>query len=304
MTFTPQRTSNRGRAARLRGLAQLTALRATFATLERVAPRKGAVRALDLWCTLPQNAGRRRDLRPVEGALTRHPVPRGGAVVAESWGDGPTVYLVHGWGGWRGQLGAFVQPLVDAGHRVVAFDAPGHGESDVGEMGPGRGNLMELMEGFQAVADEFGPAAGVVAHSLGCTSASEVVAAGLPTQRLVLIGPSEDFSSMIGDFARTLGFGDRIHGGLVDLIEDYCKRALGSFDLGPRGADGQMPPTLVVHDRRDKETPYAVGERLAATWPGADLLTTDGLGHQRILADAETVARVVEYVVGNPRVGP
>ena len=102
----PTSLPNRSRTARLRGLAQLTTLRATFATLERVAPRKGATKAIDLWCTLPHNAGRRRDLRPAEGEISRHPVPRGGEVVAESWGEGPTVYLVHGWGGWRGQLGA------------------------------------------------------------------------------------------------------------------------------------------------------------------------------------------------------
>lgn len=299
MTFTHPPTSGRDRTARLRALARLTTLRATFATLERVAPDRGAAKALDLWCTLPSNAGRRRDLRPRAGEISRHRVPRGGEVVAESWGRGPTVYLVHGWGGWRGQLGAFVEPLVDAGRRVVTFDAPGHGESDAGEMGPGRGNLMELMESFDAVAQGFGPAAGVVAHSLGCTSASEVVAAGLPTDRMVLIGPSDDFSTLIGDFAGMIGFGERIHQGLVGRIEDYCGRSLGSFDLGPRGADGRMPPTLVVHDRRDKESPYAVGERLAAAWPDAELLATDGLGHQRILSDAGTVAQVVGYVAGD-----
>lgn len=301
MTFTQAPTSGRGRTARLRALARLATLRATFAALEQVAPDRGAAKALDLWCTLPSNVGRRRDLRPRAGEVTRHPVPRGGEVVAESWGQGPTVYLVHGWGGWRGQLGAFVQPLVDSGRRVVTFDAPGHGESDAGEMGPGRGNLMELMEAFDAVAQGFGPASGVVAHSLGCTSASEVVAAGLPTDRLVLIGPSDDFSTLISDFAGTVGLGERIHDGLVGRIEDYCGRSLDSFDLGPRGARGQMPPTLVVHDRRDKESPYAVGERLAAAWPATELLATDGLGHQRILSDVGTVARVVGYVAGDAR---
>ena len=45
------------------------------------------------------------------------------------WGEGPTVLLVHGWNGAAAQLAGYVQPLVDAGYHVVAFDQPGHGHS-------------------------------------------------------------------------------------------------------------------------------------------------------------------------------
>src|SRR5262249_35923574 len=48
------------------------------------------------------------------------------------WGSGPTVLLVHGWGGRGAQLGAFVEPLVTRGFSVVTFDAPGHGASGSG----------------------------------------------------------------------------------------------------------------------------------------------------------------------------
>ncbi len=47
-----------------------------------------------------------------------------------TWGEGPTVLLAHGWSGRGSQMGCFAEPLVDAGYRVVAFDAPGHGDDD------------------------------------------------------------------------------------------------------------------------------------------------------------------------------
>lgn len=56
-------------------------------------------------------------------------MPGGRTVVVETWGEGEPVYLLHGWGGWRGQLGAFVAPIVEAGRRAVALDTPSHGES-------------------------------------------------------------------------------------------------------------------------------------------------------------------------------
>src|SRR5688572_7959580 len=38
------------------------------------------------------------------------------------WGSGPSVLLVHGWGGRGAQLAAFVEPLVARGFSVVSFD--------------------------------------------------------------------------------------------------------------------------------------------------------------------------------------
>jgi pimeloyl-ACP methyl ester carboxylesterase len=206
------------------------------------------------------------------------------------------VYLVHGWGGWRGQLGAFVAPLVAAGYRVVGFDAPGHGDSDPGELGVGRGNIMEFMAALEAVADEFGPAEGVIAHSMGCTTASIVVRSSLSAQRLVLVAPNHDFVGITEDFAQLLKFTERTRSRLQQDMEDFCERPIRDFDLAPLGADGTMPPTLVVHDCRDKETPYQVGADLAAAWPNATLASTDGLGHQRILTDAGTIALAVGHL--------
>jgi hypothetical protein len=51
-----------------------------------------------------------------------------------------------------------------------------------------------------------------------------------------------------------------------------------------------------VHDRADREIPYDAAERLVASWPQADLVSTDGLGHQRILRDADVIALVAMFV--------
>src|SRR5205085_10246750 len=50
-------------------------------------------------------------------------------LAAWRWGTGPTILLVHGWEGRGAQLGALVEPLVDAGFSVLTFDGPAHGDS-------------------------------------------------------------------------------------------------------------------------------------------------------------------------------
>lgn len=272
---------------------RLTGTRAAFAVLDPLAPDVAARWALRLWCTLPANRGRRRDERPSAGERSTTVLPDGRRVAVETWGDGEPVYLVHGWGGWRGQLGAFVDPLVAAGRRVVAHDAPSHGDSAPGRLGPHRSTAVELVEALTAVAAEHGAPHGVVAHSLGCTVAAMAAEDGLPVGRLALVAPSAAVLTMTDAMARRLGYTARTKQRFDRRLEALAGRPLRDFDLGHmRGT----VPTLVVHDRRDKEVPYEDGVHVAQTWAAAELLTTDGLGHQRILRDADVVAQVTRFV--------
>lgn len=302
-TVTPRDPRGGRRTRRLRrraaALAGLAWLRATFAVLQVVAPGAADRKALDVWCTLPPGARRRaHDHRPPGGVVERVPTARGGEGVAEVWGDGPAVYLVHGWGGWRGQLGAFVAPLVEAGHRVVALDAPGHGEAGAGLMGPRRGTLVEIVDVLEAAERRYGPAAGVVAHSLGTTAAAHAVREGMAAGRLVLLAPNPGFAPLLDRFARTLWLRRRAAAHLRGALEQILGRSIDDLDVGPMGAQVEMPPTLVVHDAGDRETPHAIGAAVADAWPIARLMTTRGLGHYRVLADPDVVRAAVEHITG------
>src|SRR4051794_26198605 len=127
-------------AATTRIFAAPPAIRRVFGLLERAAPAIGARWAERLWMTLPKP---RRLAEPVDGG-TPFAVPVGGGTVAgQVWGDGPPVYLVHGWAGSGDQLGAFVGALLARGRRVVAFDAPSHGRSAPGRHGPRSSSIPE-----------------------------------------------------------------------------------------------------------------------------------------------------------------
>ncbi|ACQ80811.1 conserved hypothetical protein [Beutenbergia cavernae DSM 12333] len=270
-------------------------LRAAFRTLDVVAPGPAARWALELWCTIPVGSASRMDTRPHLGAISRLSRAEGDVVV-ETWGraDGAPVYLVHGWGGWRGQLGAFVDPLVAAGFRVVAFDAPSHGESAPGAFGPRRSTAVEMAAAFTDVAREHGAPDAVVAHSLGTATTTLAVSDGLPARRLVLVAPAVDPMNEVAEFQRALGFGPRTRRRLDPRLERRAGRPL--TDISIAAATSRLPTTLLVHDRGDRRLAFESTARLAAGWPSAQLEATEGLGHQRILADDAVVGRVVEFV--------
>ncbi len=205
-----------------------------------------------------------------------------------TWGEGPTVLLAHGWSGRGSQMGCFAEPLVDAGYRVVAFDAPGHGDA-----GAGLSGLPEMALALAQVADHVGPVHAVVAHSLGTAATSLALSRGLDVQRLVYIAPPMEPGEYLRRAAGFLGFSEDVARMARVRIE---RRFAASFSdaSGAALAPTMTSRLLVVHDSEDREVPCVEGARLCAAWPGAALVTTSGLGHSRILRDRE----VVELIVG------
>lgn len=286
---------------RLQMRVKLALIRTTFRTLDPLAPALAARLGASLWCTPPRPRHRppgAPDLPPG----TRFTVPVPGfrsPVVAETWGSGPTAYLLHGWGGWRGQLTPLVAPLVAAGHRVVAMDGPGHGDAGPGRLGGRRTTLVEIAEALAAVVAVAGPAHAVVAHSGGAAATGLAVREGLTADRLVFLAPMADPMAYFGAFMDTIGAGPRTRPRLRQRLRALVDRPLDQFNLpGWAARAGDLPPLLVIHDRKDREVRHADGHALAASWPGAILHTTEGLGHRRILSNPDVVARTVSFVAG------
>lgn len=264
-------------------------VRASVGALDRVAPELVARGALRLWC------------RPAR-AKHRPTIPGGaafrvGPIVGQAWGTGPTVYLVHGWGGHRAQLAPLVQPLVDAGLRVVAYDSPAQGDSGPGALGRRRTTLPEMMAALDAVIASHGPAHAVVGHSMGAAASALAVLDGTVTDRLVLVTPLADPSTYTVGFAHALGFSEQTRHRFVVRMEALAGRRLADLDIPVRAANtaGPLPAALVLSDRDDKEADHEDGARIARAWPGAELVVSEGLGHRRILRDEETIKRIVAH---------
>lgn len=223
----------------------------------------------------------------------------GHRVAGEAWGEGPPVYLVHGWGGCRAHMAVFVKPLVDAGYRVIAFDLPSHNESDTGALAPGRSTIVECSEAVRAMVAAHGPAYAIVAHSLGAKAAALAVARGASVQRLVFLAPMGDFSWYLDIFAERHGFGRRIRERMHRRLDRRLGVPLLDTDIDKTAARTGHPPLLLIHDPDDPDSLYATSERIVQVWPGARLQTTRGLGrlaHYRILRHRPAIDAGVEFI--------
>jgi pimeloyl-ACP methyl ester carboxylesterase len=267
-------------------------VRVAFAVLNRSAPALAARWAERIWFTLP----RPTPPRPVPGGAMFTLDVDGHRLAGQTWGDGPAVYLVHGWAGQAAQLAAFVPPLVERGYKVVVFDAPSHGRSAPGAYGPRSSTIPEFAAALTAVVDSHGPAHAVIAHSMGGTATAVALCDGLRAERVAMLAPMAGTVIHARRLADVLGLGEPAYRKMVARAERRVGAPMHHFDAAELGRAVAMPKTLVVHDRDDAFTPLSDGTAIAAAWPSARLHVTSGLGHRRLLRDPGVVAEVVDFV--------
>jgi pimeloyl-ACP methyl ester carboxylesterase len=186
--------------------------------------------------------------------------------------------------------------LVASGFTAVSFDAPGHGGTP-----SATSSLPEFRAAIAAIAERLGPLHALVGHSLGASAAAlyaETISTHQPAPGLVLIAPLPGFEFAMDHFTRLFPLDAVARERLICSIEQRVATDRGAMELQtlvPRA------PSLLVHDAGDRSIPLRYSRALAASWPRARLLETNGLGHNRILQDATVTRAIVDFVQQLPQ---
>lgn len=217
----------------------------------------------------------------------------GSELAVTTWGEGPAILLMHGWGGARAQMTGLVEPLLEAGYRVVAYDQPAHGESD-GALT----NLLEIAPTMRIISQQEKDFYAVIAHSFGTLITSYALVEGkfpLP-ERLVYFGAFNRLMDSLPRFQVQAGLTDEVIADLRHMIyENFGRELLESITndaLAPRIA----LPALMFHDVTDNVTPIEDSRAIARTWKHAQLIETQGLGHRGALQSREIHQQVVKFL--------
>jgi pimeloyl-ACP methyl ester carboxylesterase len=271
-----------------------------FAASALLFPELAGAWAERLFLTPPRNGGAAAalDLIDARASLFEH---KGRHIATWRWGsrDAPAVILAHGWGGYAAQMRAFVFPLLSAGYQVIAYDQPAHGVSE--------GRLTGLPDFADLLADiawHHGGARAFIGHSLGGAAGALALATGrVRFEKVVLVSPPADLVGYSRRFARWYWMPEAVRRAMQAAIEERYGVLWENLEVA-RLASRLHAPALVIHDRDDRMVPWTQGAQVAHLWPGARLMSTDGLGHGRILGDDAVTRAAADFIAGRSAVAP
>jgi len=206
--------------------------------------------------------------------------------------EGERVLLVHGWNGRAGQFHAIARSCHEAGLDVTALDLPGHGGSDDRHTA-----LPEFVDAISEVYAHHGPFDHVIGHSIGAIAVLNGPRSGLKFKKIVTISiPATKVRSLFQSFTEMFGLSvEKYTDLLIERASKRYKADPNSFDpcIVSKDLDSEV---LIIHCRDDEDAGVSESIQLNTMVDGSELYITSGLGHRRILRDAEVVSRVVDFL--------
>lgn len=280
--------------------------RATLAGTERVAPQLAVRLAQRLFLTpLPPKWLQRRHAWNPSWLIEAWPFENASLTVyrrmsskCDYFGssfetDKQHVLLIHGWGGSAAQMQPLANAIADRGMVPIIIEAPAHGRSRGTQS-----SLPQFARALEYVATRLTmngvSIQGVIAHSLGASSAAFALVRGLPAARLVLVAPPDrprDFTAM---FAQVFGLSEKTRSRMQRRIEAQEAAHMDAF-ASQRIAPLLHTPVLIVHDEDDAVNPFDAAERWVAHASRATLHSTKGLGHRKVLRDKVVIDAIASF---------
>lgn len=275
---------------------RLGLLRLAFALGGRFAPQRTVNRAGRLFSTPFASSRSRARTADINSEGRRGEISVANQTIATYvWGDPanqPYALLVHGWSSFALRFLPWVARLRAAGFAVVAFDQPGHGNSS-GDLC----TIPDFIATIVAVGRRYGNPTVAIGHSLGGTALTLSQSEDWHAARIVMIAPPADLEAAADRFMRFVRLGNHLRGRFLKCLEHATGRSVQEFHIRQHLRSLGLP-CLIIHDIEDLEVPWGDGESYARHWHSSRLLTTQGLGHHRVLDAPEVIDATLAFVAG------
>ena len=223
------------------------------------------------------------------------PMDKRPPLVGYRWGNktDPIVLFVHGWTSTATCFVNFIDPLLTQGYQVISYDSIAHGES------PGVSvSMTEWADTVIAAMKTVGHVHCIVGHSLGAGAIVIASSLQLDTDKIILLSPVIDIVKVTEQFANALSIPNKT---IVKMRQYAWKKyrisasKYGS-DWNNVFASNFNVPTLIIHDKNDREIDVSNARMLAEQWTWADYIETERLGHRRILLNPGVITSAMTFL--------
>ncbi len=212
--------------------------------------------------------------------------------ISYSYGEGPAILLLHGWGSNAARWKEYVHKLVRSGYKVVIVDAPGHGSAS--------GYFLTLslyIKGIKQILRSQTTWHAVITHSIaGLVSVvgmSELKPQYHPN-KFVMMNTFATSEVLINKFAKCMGFTAEIIDSLKNNFSNYGGYSVHDISIIKHFKKLNMK-SLLIYDIADVVVPRSEPRRLITAVPSLEYIQTKGLGHN--LRSKKILERVVEFII-------
>ncbi|ADV47917.1 alpha/beta hydrolase [Cellulophaga sp. E16_2] len=246
-----------------------------FNSLALVSKEKAAQKAFELFCTPRKGCileHQKEFLNPAKSEIIS---AEGVQLQTYKWqGKKETVLLLHGWESnvfrWRNLIGY----LQNEDYNVIAFDAPGQGNSS--------GNILNVplyTLCAEKIIATYNPKI-IIGHSMGGMTVmyNEYKHPNNSIQKIVSLGSPSELSEIVTDYQNLLKFNSTVKNSLNNYFKRQFKFTIEEFSIA-KFSKKITKKGLIIHDEFDKIAPYTSAEQIHRNWKNSRLIKTEGLGH-------------------------
>jgi len=200
------------------------------------------------------------------------------------------ILLAHGWSGRGTQMYAIADKLLENGMMVISFDGPAHGLSKGTTASP-----KEFIETIQFLNAQHGPFEAAIGHSFGAISLLKAASKGLQLNSLIVMGTELTITNILRNLVKSFQLKPIMAKKLKKHLDKKNKQDIEVFAAAESAKEVTIP-TLVIHDTKDTDVDVSSAYKLRQNLVNGELLVTNGLGHRKILRDANVISRIVEFI--------
>jgi len=264
-----------------------------------VIPEDAAYALTCFLAALPQKTHLKNQDKEILSQAKRIEFGPNNSKTAWSWGEGPLVILVHGWGSCGAHMGVLATMLASKGFQSVAIDITGHGDST--------GRRINFRDFYQDIGtlvrfldqDVYA----CVGHSAGglCMMAARELE-NLSAKKYVCISAPQKPYPPINLIRKKLGVSDAVIKRYKNFLADQFNCRWGDITRRVYSSDSESQ-LLLIYDKSDRFVDHMDGDEIKAYWPSATLVKTWGIKHSQQIRSPVIQEKVVEFLVDGEALG-
>jgi pimeloyl-ACP methyl ester carboxylesterase len=273
-------------------------LRTKFKTISKLAPATAGRMAFELFCT-PYPKYKKRKAPAIFHHATKRTVVLTDQTKIHGFEWLPnkpndqTVLIAHGYASYAYKFEHYIAPLLKMGYRVLAFDAPAHGQSEGKHI-----HVVVYKEAIQKIMEQAGPIHHFIGHSLGALTLS-MIAEDIDqaeARKFVLIAPATKTTTTFANFFKMMHLNEVTKAAFLQDVSNRTSHSVEYF-AADRALANYKGPLLWVHDEKDVVCPYEdIINFKEKAQSNIKFLITNGLGHNKVYKTAEVMDQIMAFL--------